>query len=121
MGQRKAQIADKCPACGGPVECGVSSGSETCWCFALPHALPMPPQESGVRCYCPRCLQRRIDDRTRAGTSLRTVTFRSSSSNCWPNWIGWLGTGADFGLPRFPRTERDGSSADTSTPRLDRW
>jgi 4-oxalocrotonate tautomerase len=34
---------DRCPACGGPVGCGVADGDGTCWCFALPPVMPMPP------------------------------------------------------------------------------
>lgn len=56
MGREEAGIAESCPACGGPVECGMTNEDETCWCFALPLALPAPPEGSGARCYCPRCL-----------------------------------------------------------------
>jgi hypothetical protein len=45
MGRDEARIAESCPACGGPVECGMTNEDETCWCFALPLALPMPPDE----------------------------------------------------------------------------
>jgi Cysteine-rich CWC len=67
MRRDEGRIAERCPACGGPVECGMTNGDEACWCLALPPALPMPPEGSESRCYCPKCLQRLIDERMAAG------------------------------------------------------
>ncbi|NJO24081.1 MAG: cysteine-rich CWC family protein [Sphingomonadales bacterium] len=57
---------DGCPACGGPVGCGMAKGEPTCWCMELPHAMPMPSAASAARCYCRTCLQKLIDDRATA-------------------------------------------------------
>lgn len=56
-------VADACPACGGPVACGVANGEQACWCFALPHMLPMPTGGVEARCYCSACLKALIDER----------------------------------------------------------
>lgn len=53
---------DLCPACGKSVGCGMTRGDATCWCFDLPHRIPMPARESGARCYCRVCLERHIAD-----------------------------------------------------------
>ena len=60
---RKSGIMDECPACGGSVECGMASGAATCWCFALPHAMPMPSSNVGTGCYCQTCLTKLIEER----------------------------------------------------------
>lgn len=52
--------ADQCPGCGKPAGCGMARGDDTCWCFDLPHRLPMPTHESDARCYCRVCLERHI-------------------------------------------------------------
>lgn len=62
MRGNEKRIAESCPACGEPAECGMVNGDETCWCFALPPALPMPSEESGARCYCRKCLQHLINN-----------------------------------------------------------
>jgi mRNA-degrading endonuclease toxin of MazEF toxin-antitoxin module len=43
----KERIADSCQACGEPTECGMAKDEPTCWCFALPSVLPMPPEGTG--------------------------------------------------------------------------
>jgi hypothetical protein len=58
-----------CPACGEPAECGMAKGASTCWCFALPHVLPIPPDRSDVRCFCRACLERLVSDRAAASTN----------------------------------------------------
>ena len=40
-------ILHDCPKCGAPVACGMTNGEDTCWCLALPPALPMPANDSG--------------------------------------------------------------------------
>lgn len=48
-----------CPQCGSPVDCGMRAGRPTCWCFSLPHAIPVP--ESGdSSCFCEKCLRERL-------------------------------------------------------------
>jgi hypothetical protein len=61
----KATAADTCPGCGGPVACGMANGQATCWCFALPPALPVPADAADARCYCSQCLQRMIEERSK--------------------------------------------------------
>jgi Cysteine-rich CWC len=56
-------LKDACPACGGSVGCGMANGAATCWCFALPHAMPMASHNNGTRCYCRSCLTKLIEDR----------------------------------------------------------
>jgi Cysteine-rich CWC len=64
-GTKSAPITHACPACGELVECGMSNGDERCWCFDLPHALPISEEGSPELCYCAGCLTKRIADLTR--------------------------------------------------------
>lgn len=59
-----------CPACGSVNECGMEKGASTCWCFAMPHVLPVSGTEQGGRCYCRACLTRIIGDRIASATAL---------------------------------------------------
>ena len=59
----KSRIIDECPGCGGPVGCGMTNGAAMCWCFALPHAMPMDADGDRARCYCRTCLTKLIEDR----------------------------------------------------------
>ena len=52
--------AEICPACGRLNECGMAKGETECWCFALPHVLPVNAADRGVGCYCRTCLARAI-------------------------------------------------------------
>ncbi|HSR81570.1 MAG TPA: cysteine-rich CWC family protein [Hyphomicrobiaceae bacterium] len=64
MARRRAgegRTVHACPSCGGAVECGMANGDETCWCFELPHALPV--SGSDAQCFCKACLERLIDPR----------------------------------------------------------
>jgi hypothetical protein len=54
--------ADVCPMCSGANECGMAKGDATCWCFALPHVLPLVGEKES-RCYCRTCLTKVIRDR----------------------------------------------------------
>jgi len=56
-----------CPSCGSKNDCGMAKGEATCWCFAMPHVLPVSATDEAVRCYCRVCLTRLIADRTRRG------------------------------------------------------
>ena len=57
-----------CPACAQGFVCGMVAGKAQCWCYALPHSLPVPPVDATVadnntasaRCFCPDCLQSRL-------------------------------------------------------------
>jgi uncharacterized protein len=62
MTSAKATDSDLCPTCGDSNECGTAKGQATCWCFALPHVLPV--SETAGRCYCRTCLMREIAART---------------------------------------------------------
>jgi len=48
-----------CPTCGDVNDCGMEKGETTCWCYALPHVLPVSETEGGS-CYCSACLSRMI-------------------------------------------------------------
>lgn len=48
-----------CPECGRPNQCGAEQGDGTCWCFALPHVLPLADTASSA-CFCPDCARARI-------------------------------------------------------------
>ncbi|MFC6282656.1 cysteine-rich CWC family protein [Polaromonas aquatica] len=39
------------------------TGDATCWCFAMPHAIPVPSTDKTKQagCLCPACLQQLID------------------------------------------------------------
>lgn len=45
-----------CGRCGAKFRCGVEAGDTICWCFELPHVLPVNgTQYNG--CLCPECLR----------------------------------------------------------------
>ena len=69
-----------CPNCGTSLHCGMvggmASSSSPCWCFTMPHVLPVPVAENFKNpapkalssnpadqpgCLCPACLQQLID------------------------------------------------------------
>jgi len=52
-----------CPTCGSGNDCGMVKGEVTCWCFAMPHVLPVSETERGGRCYCRTCLAKAIANR----------------------------------------------------------
>jgi hypothetical protein len=45
-----------CPTCGSANKCGMEKGDATCWCFALPHVLPVSATEKSGCCLCRGCL-----------------------------------------------------------------
>ncbi len=53
-----------CPRCGQGFTCGLAANLERCWCFDLPHVIPV---ESASRegCLCPTCLNNLIDSLTK--------------------------------------------------------
>jgi Cysteine-rich CWC len=51
-----------CPTCSGVNSCGMEKGESTCWCFAMPHVVPVSATEEGGRCYCRACLTRVIGE-----------------------------------------------------------
>jgi len=56
----QARAASRCASCGAEFDCGMqSSGTEACWCAALP---PLEP-EPGRGCLCRSCLERELDAR----------------------------------------------------------
>ena len=72
-----------CPKCGTSLRCGMVGGDGSCWCFTMPHVLPVPvaensknlaakalssnpPDQSG--CLCPACLKQLIDNQFTAMT-----------------------------------------------------
>jgi hypothetical protein len=59
----RQRVIHPCPACGGPVDCGMANREAACWCFALPPALPVPADAANARCYCSDCLRRMIAQR----------------------------------------------------------
>lgn len=58
-----------CPTCGRVNNCGMEKGEDTCWCFAMPHALPVSATEDDGRCYCHACLTRVIGEQIESGSS----------------------------------------------------
>jgi Cysteine-rich CWC len=69
----EAKMADGkicCPSCGSENDCGMAKGEATCWCFAMPHLLPVSAADEAARCYCRACLTQLIAERTRSGTLL---------------------------------------------------
>jgi cysteine-rich CWC protein len=55
------RVTHVCPGCGSAVECGMTNGDDTCWCFELPHMLPASGVEAS--CYCKACLEGLIAER----------------------------------------------------------
>ncbi|WP_371434840.1 cysteine-rich CWC family protein [Polaromonas sp.] len=55
--------SSRCPRCGAGLRCGMVTGDATCWCFAMPHAIPVPSTDKTKQagCLCPACLQQLID------------------------------------------------------------
>ena len=64
MSAAAVKNGDACPRCDKTNGCGMEKGEKTCWCFALPHVLPVGKTEEGSRCYCRACLSHVIADRT---------------------------------------------------------
>jgi uncharacterized protein len=59
MSQESPNI--NCSECGAAFRCGATAGEKACWCFALPHRLPVPKESSEARgCLCPKCLEEAI-------------------------------------------------------------
>lgn len=58
-----------CPACAQGFVCGMVAGAARCWCYELPHNLPVPStavtrtgdNSSPTGCFCPACLQLRLN------------------------------------------------------------
>lgn len=58
-----------CPACAQGFVCGMVASAAQCWCYELPHKLPVPAPEmthTGENpppksCFCPICLQLRLN------------------------------------------------------------
>ena len=56
-----------CPACAQSFECGMVAGSAACWCFQLPHSLPVPSaslmggNSPATGCFCRACLPLRLN------------------------------------------------------------
>ena len=40
---------DICPACGSTNNCGMEKGEASCWCFGMPHVLPVSATEDDGR------------------------------------------------------------------------
>lgn len=50
-----------CGRCGVKFRCGIEAGDTVCWCFELPHVMPMQPDENQYNgCLCPECLREMI-------------------------------------------------------------
>jgi hypothetical protein len=75
MSVAKEMDSTICPTCGSVNECGVAKGEATCWCFTLPHVLPVSGKENLGRCYCRRCLTRLMGNRI-TGLALDLPTRR---------------------------------------------
>ncbi|MES2945641.1 MAG: cysteine-rich CWC family protein [Pseudomonadota bacterium] len=58
-----------CPGCGGGLRCGMVAGDSECWCYSMPHVIPVPVAANAstsssaakTSCLCPTCLQLLID------------------------------------------------------------
>jgi len=49
-----------CPTCASANDCAIEKDEATCWCFVMPHVLPVSSTEEASRCYCRACLTRAI-------------------------------------------------------------
>jgi len=58
-----------CPTCGKDNACGMANGAASCWCFAMPHVLPVSTTDAAARCYCRACLARVIAAQTASSRS----------------------------------------------------
>ncbi|MEO8410412.1 MAG: cysteine-rich CWC family protein [Propionivibrio sp.] len=59
-----------CAGCGAPFLCGAQAGLATCWCMEKPTGLLEPV--AGAGCYCPACLDARINAAQPAGSAAAT-------------------------------------------------
>ncbi len=53
-----------CTLCGAVFNCAMADGDsddEPCWCFQLPALLPVPGMGEATACWCPSCLQHKIE------------------------------------------------------------
>jgi hypothetical protein len=54
-----ADLAARCPLCGGDNACGAVAASATCWCFDVKIKAEVlariPAEAQGTRCICQRC------------------------------------------------------------------
>ena len=58
-----------CPACAQNFVCGMVAGASQCWCYELPHSLPIPVPAAALAganppaagCFCPNCLHLRLN------------------------------------------------------------
>jgi hypothetical protein len=51
-----------CSGCGAAFRCGMTAGDAQCWCYSLPHIVPLPTANAAAAsCLCPACLQALMD------------------------------------------------------------
>ena len=58
MSKKQVEQTGACLVCGARFVCGADSGLAICWC--MEKATGMFEPESGARCYCPECLDKRL-------------------------------------------------------------
>jgi hypothetical protein len=63
-----ATPVDTCPLCGGPNDCAIARGEQTCWCFDEvfpPNLLERVPEaDQGRVCVCRNCATAAAEPRT---------------------------------------------------------
>ncbi|MES2281602.1 MAG: cysteine-rich CWC family protein [Pseudomonadota bacterium] len=62
------QDTSTCPRCGAGLRCGMVANDSKCWCFEMPHVIPVPPTSGNdgalqAGCLCPACLQKLIEEK----------------------------------------------------------
>jgi hypothetical protein len=59
-----AVVTSICPQCGAQFRCGMENGDKECWCAGLPALSPVLLKADGdpiaASCFCPACLQLRL-------------------------------------------------------------
>lgn len=51
-----------CGRCEADFHCGIEAGQPSCWCFDLPHVMPMDGKEYNG-CLCATCLRELVNQR----------------------------------------------------------
>ncbi len=52
-------LSSRCAACDATFVCGAQAGLPRCWCMEQAKGVWVP--EAGLNCFCPACLQERIN------------------------------------------------------------
>jgi len=61
MSENDISRMSQCIRCGAAFFCGIAAGENTCWCMDKPATFSVPEDEA-TGCYCPDCLDQKIEE-----------------------------------------------------------